>query len=616
MATTLESAANAANISFNFNYKGRQPNFARDKFSDTAEMYAYQICDVGHISYVLSENKYYKFTGKGLGWEELVLGGDTSQLEADIEEIQQRIAGFNAKEVFQVDELPTASEDTTDKMYLIPVIGQDYFEEYITTKKRKSTIDNHELTDIAEAFGSTDFLPLFSNRDAWIAAADTYNYCLYQDYFCVYGEEDEDADSWDETDSTNHFGWNQYVISTGSIVYGRNPDRTAIDKIVYYKATSEGWVAATDAEVYEYVWLQVGSTQWNVDEKQDKLTNSNGNIIVKVNGVDYVLTGAVAIQKPTAPTISQAGGSVDSTLGSNVTVTVQNNASNGITYYKTANSAADAENVSNEDYTGSTSGQATVTLKSTTDKNATYDKYLCAVSYQFGVASDKTAVQHYAIKQKLQTPVITVDGTDYNTTRTPKITVPSPTSTLSGLSVTYTVNGITQTENISGSTLNLDNLNSDNSSITRVYLEKADYISSEKASKTGIRVNRPKIYYGLLNTDPETIRATEASFIEYIKSIEPVEGDTWISSTTSIAKETSGGLEVEFTVSSDYGSNNHWMMIAIPTGDGSPDLRKVSSLVDATSIFKENAFSEGDYSVYYALLEGDSSVIYNFYVNE
>lgn len=66
----------ALKITDNFNYTGRKPNFQRDQFATTSEMNAYTVCDEGHISYNLQDNKHYSF--KNGVWSVLQTGGGDS----------------------------------------------------------------------------------------------------------------------------------------------------------------------------------------------------------------------------------------------------------------------------------------------------------------------------------------------------------------------------------------------------------------------------------------------------------------------------------------------------------------------------------------------------------
>lgn len=66
----------ALKITDNFNYTGRKPNFQRDQFATTSEMNAYTVCDEGHISYNLQDNKHYSF--KNGAWSVLQTGGGGS----------------------------------------------------------------------------------------------------------------------------------------------------------------------------------------------------------------------------------------------------------------------------------------------------------------------------------------------------------------------------------------------------------------------------------------------------------------------------------------------------------------------------------------------------------
>lgn len=66
----------ALKITDNFNYTGRKPNFQRDQFATTSEMNAYTVCDEGHISYNLQDNKHYSF--KNGAWSVLQTGGGSS----------------------------------------------------------------------------------------------------------------------------------------------------------------------------------------------------------------------------------------------------------------------------------------------------------------------------------------------------------------------------------------------------------------------------------------------------------------------------------------------------------------------------------------------------------
>lgn len=281
------------------------PVDTRNSFDTLKAMreFNYRLVDVGHVTFCKATKKRYEFIGpgetsspnefrdgdNGTGyWREMVFNVDVdlASINQDIDTLKNTLKNLGDKEVIQVSSLPAASKDTVKALYLVPVEGSTTFTEHITTKTRKAATlaipdDDPVLIGLC---GTQDF----TNYDVRMG---DYALDVYDNQPVIVQQEFEIENATPDWQSTG------IAVNIGDRIY------TNTGKC--YVATENDWVE--DKDPFNYAWLTIGQTSYDMSTKQDAL-EFNGQIItadIYVNGVKkhFMLQGE-EYTNPALPLVS------------------------------------------------------------------------------------------------------------------------------------------------------------------------------------------------------------------------------------------------------------------------------------------------------------------------
>ena len=137
------SKAAFINTSFGFNIEGSAPDVKRQQFDTIADMRACTNAPEGYVTYCLANRKRYEFhksndflQGSTGYWREYTATVDLSNY-ATKAYVDDKLKKREVKPATAAYIANPPHEQDMDILYVVPVEGEDYFNEYIATRERK-----------------------------------------------------------------------------------------------------------------------------------------------------------------------------------------------------------------------------------------------------------------------------------------------------------------------------------------------------------------------------------------------------------------------------------------------------------------------------------------------
>lgn len=474
--------------SFGFNIEGSSPDVKRQQFDTIADMRACTNAPEGYITYCLVNGKRYEFhkdndflqesTGY---WREYTATADLSNYatkayvdsKLNKREVKQTTASYIAN--------PPHKQDL-DILYLVHVEGESYFNEYVATREKKTqtvpTIDGQPTP-----LDSSNILNFDSVSESEIIEKGQLGYILDMKNGVpgLYHDPTEPAEG--DPVYPDDYEW-----TAGSI-----GDRYYDEDGTCWVATSGGW--EQDYDPYNYSWLSLGTTEYDVSDKQDALTVDGSVIKANIGGTTYAIS-AEQVAAPAIAVITPNVASRDGFLSISMSCTTKGAV---IRYTYTIDGSDPADPTAASSQYGSAIGfQADNTQYYITVK-------VKAASFKYGQRSTISS-KTYTLYRLCETPAFSaVSGTQFDAERTVKMnmTGKSPNNAV----LKYSKDNGTTWETYDRVNDTAITINSSPTTVLGKAIRPSDnpgdeWKESGSASTGAIIVGQRKMYYGSLKNEP------------------------------------------------------------------------------------------------------------------